>query len=196
VRECVKQTFPAVNDQAAEEDAQRHCIDEVGVTAQNQIGTSDAPEGDTPVLKVPKSPIEHNVMSSVTPAGDLVYWPFPGMMTAPKCIDLLAHLVSETSTQVIVVADRHPAHETKAVEPWWAGRESAIALHGLPRYAPKCTPDELLHNDLKQALANEPMPESPSALRDTIGTMLDRIAGMRNRIWGYFKQMDIDFALN
>jgi hypothetical protein len=69
-------------------------------------------------------------------------------------------------------------------------------LHGLPRYAPKCTPDELLHNDLKQALANEPMPESPSALRDTIGTMLDRIAGMRNRIRGYFKQMDIDFALN
>jgi hypothetical protein len=40
------------------------------------------------------------------------------------------------------------------------------------------------------------MPESTSALRETIGRILDRIAGMRDRIQGYFKQTAIDFALN
>jgi hypothetical protein len=38
------------------------------------------------------------------------------------------------------------------------------------------------------------MPESTSALRDTIGRILDRIAGMSDRIRGYFKQTAIDWV--
>jgi hypothetical protein len=40
------------------------------------------------------------------------------------------------------------------------------------------------------------MPENPSELRATIGKILDRIASMSDRIQGYFKQADIDLALN
>jgi hypothetical protein len=196
VREFVEQTLPAVQEQAKAEGAQLHFLDEVGVKAQDQIGTSYAPEGDTPVLEVPKTHIEQDVISSVTSDGELFYWPFPETMTAPKFIDFLEHLVTGASTKIIVFADRHPAHEAKAVEQWLEGRESEIELHGLPRYAPEYNPDEFLNNDLKQELANEPMPESPSELRDTIGKILDRIAGMSDRIRGYFKQADIDLALN
>jgi transposase len=196
VREFVEQTLPAVQEQAKAEGAQLHFLDEVGVKAQDQIGTSYAPEGDTPVLEVPKTHIEQDVISSVTSDGELFYWPFPETMTAPKLIDFLEHLVTGASTKIIVFADRHPAHEAKAVEQWLEGRESEIELHGLPRYAPEYNPDEFLNNDLKQELANEPMPESPSELRDTIGKILDRIAGMSDRIRGYFKQAKADFALN
>jgi len=196
VREFVEQTLPAVQEQAKAEGAQLHFLDEVGVKAQDQIGTSYAPEGDTPVLEVPKTHIEQDVISSVTSDGELFYWPFPETMTAPKFIDFLEQLVTGASTKIIVFADRHPAHEAKAVEQWLEGRESEIELHGLPRYAPEYNPDEFLNNDLKQELANEPMPESPSELRDTIGKILDRIAGMSDRIRGYFKQADIDLALN
>ena len=38
------------------------------------------------------------------------------------------------------------------------------------------------------------MPESPSELRDTMGRILDRIAGMSDRIRGYFQQAKIDLA--
>jgi len=196
VREFVEQKLPQVQDQAAEEGAQLHFIDEVGVKAQDQIGTSYAPEGDTPVLEVPKTHIEQNVISSVTPDGELFYWPFPETMTAPKFIDFLEQLVAEASTKIIVFADRHPAHEAQAVEQWLEGRDSEIELHWLPRYAPAYNPDEFLNNDLKQELKNEPMPESTSELRDTIGTILDRIAGMSDRIRGYFNQAKIDLALS
>jgi transposase len=118
VREFVEQTLPAAQDHAEEEGAQRHCIDEGGVKAQDQIGTSSAPQGDTPVLEVPKTHLEHNVISSVTPEGELLCWPFPGTLTAPKFIDVLKHLVAKASTKIIVFADRHPAHEAKAVEHW------------------------------------------------------------------------------
>jgi len=196
VRECVEQTLPDIQEQADAEDAQLHFIDEVGVKAQDQIGTSYAPQGDTPVLEVPKTHIEQNVISSVTPDGELFYWPFPGTMTAPTFIDFLEQLVAEASTKIIVFADRHPAHEAQAVEQWLEGRDAEIELHWLPRYAPAYNPDEFLNNDLKQELENEPMPESTSELRDTIGTILDRIAGMSDRIRGYFQQAKIDLALS
>jgi len=196
VREFVEHKLPEVQEQAEAEDAQLHFIDEVGVKAQDQIGTSYAPQGTTPVLEVPKTHIEQDVISSVTPEGDLLYWPFPGTMTAPKFIDFLEHLVAKASRKIIVFADRHPAHEAQAVEQWLEGRESEIELHWLPRYAPECNPDEFLNNDLKQELEKEPMPANTSALRDTICSILDRIAGMSDRIRGYFQQTAIDFVLN
>jgi hypothetical protein len=84
VRAFVEQTLPKVREQAEAEGAPLHVIDEVGVTAQDQIGASYAPEGETPVWEVvPKPPIKQDVMSSVMPEGDLFYWRFSGTMTAP-----------------------------------------------------------------------------------------------------------------
>jgi transposase len=133
VREFVEQRLPEVNEQAEQEEAQLHFVDEVGIKTSDQIGTSYAPKGDTPVQEVPKTHIEQDVISSVTPEGDLLYWAFPGTMTAEKFIDFLEHLVSEASGKIIVFTDRHPAHEAQAVEAWLEGRESQIEVEGLPR---------------------------------------------------------------
>lgn len=100
--------------------------------------------------EVPKTHIEQDVISSVTPDGDLLYWAFPSTMKAEKFIDFLQHLVSEASGKLIVFADRHPAHEAQAVEDWLEGRESQIEVEWLPRYSPEYNADEFLNNDLKQ----------------------------------------------
>jgi transposase len=195
VREFVEQKLPEIQERAEAEDAQLHFIDEVGVKAQDQIGTSYAPEGNTSVLEVPKTHIEQDVISSVTPDGDLLYGAFRGTMTAEKFIDFLEHRVSEASGKIIVLTDRHPAHEAKAVEDWLEGRESQIELEWLPRYSPEYNADEFLNHDLKQVLKNEPMPQSPSAFRETICGILDGIASMPDRVQGYFGQMEVDWGL-
>jgi transposase len=148
VREFVEQRLPEVKEQAEQEEAQLHFVDEVGIKTSDQIGTSYAPKGDTPVQEVPKTHIEQDVISSVTPEGDLLYWAFPGTMKAEKFIDFLEHLVSEASGKIIVFTDRHPAHEAKAVEAWLEGRESQIEVEWLPRYSPEYNADEFLNHDL------------------------------------------------
>jgi transposase len=195
VREFVEQTLPTVKEQAAKEEAQLHFVDEVGVKTSDQIGTSYAPEGETPVLEVPKTPIEQDVISSVTPDGDLLSWAFPGTMKAEKFITFLEHLISEASGKILVFADRHPAHEAQAVEDWLEGRASQIELEWLPRYSPEYNADEFLNNDLKQVLKNEPMPQSASAFRETICGILDWIASMPDRVKGYFEQTEVDLGL-
>jgi transposase len=196
VREFVEQTLPEVHERAQAEGAQLHFVDEVGVKAQDQIGESYAPRGETPVLEVPKTHLEQDVISSVTPDGKLVYWPFPGTMTGLKFIEFLELLVSQVSKKVMVFADRHPAHEAGAVEAWLEGRESDIEVYWLPRYAPAYNPDEFLNNDLKQELETKPMPKSGAELRELIVKILDSIASKSDRIRGYFKQSEIDLALN
>jgi transposase len=195
VREFVEQTLPEVKERAKQEEAQLHVVDEVGVKTSDQIGTSYAPKGETPVQEVPKSHIEQDVISSVTPDGDLLYWAFPGTMKAEKFIAFLKHLVSEASGKIIVFADRHPAHEAQAVEEWLEGRESQIEVEWLPRYSPEYNADEFLNNDLKQVLKNEPMPQSTSDFRETICGILDWIASMPDRVKGYFEQTEIDLGL-
>ena len=195
VREFVEQTLPEVKEQAEQEEAQLHFVDDVGVKTSDQIGTSYAPKGETPVQEVPKAHIEQDVISSVTPDGDLLYWAFPGTMKAEKFIDFLEHLVSEASGKIIVFADRHPAHEAKAVEEWLKGRESQIEVEWLPRYSPEYNADEFLNNDLKQVLKNEPMPQSTSDFRETICGILDWFASMPDRVKGYFEQTEVDLGL-
>jgi transposase len=73
VREFVEKRLPEIPKRAEEEDAQLYFIDEVGMKAQDQIGTSCAPQGDTSVLEVPKTHIEQDVISSVAPDGELFY---------------------------------------------------------------------------------------------------------------------------
>jgi transposase len=193
VEEFVQETLPEVK--AQEEEAQLHVADEVGVKTSDQIGTSYAPKGETPVQEVPKTHIEQDVISSVTPDGELLYWVFPGTMNAEKFIAFLEHLVSEASDKIIVLTDRHPAHDAQAVEDWLEGRESQIEVEGLPRYSPEYNADEFLNNDLKQMLKNEPMPQSASAFRETICGILDWIASMPDRVKGYFEQTKVDLGL-
>lgn len=63
VREFMEQTLPDAQEQAEEEGATLHVLDEVGAQAQDQIGTSYAPAGETPVQTIPKTHIEQNVIS-------------------------------------------------------------------------------------------------------------------------------------
>jgi transposase len=195
VREFVERQLPAVKERAEQEEAQLHFVDEVGVKTSDQIGTSYAPRGETPVQEVPKTHIEQDVISSVTPDGDLLYWAFPGTMNAEKFIDFLERLASEATGKIIVFTDRHPAHQAQAVEAWLEGRESQIEVEWLPRYSPEYNADEFLNNDLKQVLENEPMPQSPSDFRETICGILDWIASTPERVKGYFKQTKVDLGL-
>lgn len=192
----MEQTLPDAQEQAQEEGATLHFLDDVGTQVQDQIGTSYAPAGETPVQRGPKTPIEQHVMSSVTPDGELVYWAFPGTMKAETFIDFLKQLVAAASTKIIVFADHHPAHEAQAVEQGLEGRERGIERRWLPRYAPDHNPDEFLNNDLKQRLQNEPIPQSTPAFRETIRRILDRISDMSERIQGYIRQSEIGVAFN
>lgn len=194
VQEFVEETLPETLERADDEEAQLHFTDETGAQVGDQIGTSYAPQGETPVIDMPKTRIEQNVISSVTPEGDLFFWAFSGNLNADKFLHFLQHLVSETSQKIFVFADHHPAHKAKPVEQWLEAHRSEIEIVWLPRYSPEYNPDEFLNNDLKQNLTEQELPEDTSMFRQTICDILEAIKSMPERIQGYFRQAKIDLA--
>ena len=192
VQEFVEETLPEVVEQAEAEDGQLQFLDETGAQAEDQIGTSYAPQGETPVEEVPKTHIEQNLISSVTPEGDMVYWLFPGTMTAEKFQAFLEYLVAESSKKLFVFADRLPAHEAQSVQSWLEDHSEEIELTWLPKYSPEYNPDEFLNDDLKHELKNEPMPEDTPDFRDTMRGFLDHIQTVAKRVQGYFHQSKLE----
>jgi transposase len=192
VREFEEKTLPEVEKKAEQEDGQLHFADETGSRVQDQIGTSYAPIGQTPVLEVPKTRIQQNLISSVTPDGEMTYWLFSGTMNSRKFIEYLEQLIASTDKKVFLMIDRHPAHTANVVQEWVQEHADEIEITWLPRYSPEYNPDEFLNNDLKANLKNKPLPENTPAFADTIRKILDQIADLPERIKGYFRQAKLE----
>lgn len=191
----IHNTLVTVLKRAKREGAELHFSDEVGVRVGDQIGASYAPEGQTPVLSVPKTHLAQNVISSVTPEGQLRYWLFPGTLNSQKFITFLKHLIDHSTHKIYLFADHHPAHEATCVQQWLDKRHERIELVWLPRYAPECNPDEFFNNDLKQQLQRISLPTTQSQLTATIRHILDHIAEFPERIQGYFQQADLQCVM-
>lgn len=194
VQEFVEKTLPEAIKQADEEDGQLYFADEAGIKVQDQIGTSHSPIGQTPVLDVPKIRIQQNLIASVTPEGDLFYDLFSGTLNANKFLDYLKQLIASTRKKIFLVIDRHPAHTAGSVQAWVDEHPDEIQLVWLPRYSPEYNPEEFLNNDVKASLKNMPLPEDTPAFADTIRKIIDRIAGLPERIQGYIRQAKLELS--
>lgn len=194
VREFVEETLPDVVKRAEKEDGELHFTDETGAQVEDQIGASYAPRGETPVLTTPKTRIKQNVISSVTPEGDLYSWVFSETMNSEKFIRFLEFLVESSSQKIFLFADRHPSHQSGAVDSWLANHSSEIEMIPLPCYSPEYNPVEFLNNDLKQNLKHKPMPNSTPDFRDTILTILEHIATLPDRVKGFFREAKVEIA--
>ena len=196
VQEFVEDTLPDAVEQAKDEDGQLHFADGTGAHVADQIGAGYASVGQTPTREVPKTRIGQNLISSVTPEGDMFSWLFPGTMNAETFLEFLGRLVDWADRKVFLFLDHHPAHEAKSVATWAADHADQIKLVWLPRYSPELNPDEFLNNDLKQNLANEPLPETKDDFRETLQQILEVIRRIPERVSGYFRKSNLEPELS
>jgi transposase len=194
VREFEEETLPNTVKQAEKEGGQLHFADETGARISDQIGTTYAPKGQTPVEDIPENRVRQNVISNVTPEGEMLFWLFPGNMNADTFIEYLEYLVGWSERKVFLFIDRHPSHTAAKVEHWLEEHSDQIDITWLPRYSPEYNPDEFLNNDLKQNLKTKPLPETSEGFRETIRGILEEIAIMRERVKGYFRKAELDVS--
>lgn len=183
-------------NKAEQEGGQLHFSDETGARIEDQVGAGYAPKGQTPVEDVPANRTRQNVISSVTPEGEMFHWLFPGNMNSQTFINYLERLVMWSHQKVFLLIDRHPAHTAAEVDQWLTNHSDQIEVTWLPRYSPEYNPDEFLNNDLKQNLNLHPLPETSEGFRETIRRILEEIASMPDRIKGYFGQSQLEIGYN
>jgi transposase len=146
-----EQEYPAIAARAREQGAQVWFADEAGVRSDHHAGTTWAPVGQSPVVKVTGARFSVNMISAVSAQGALRFAVFEGTTTttAASFIAFCKRLVHAAPGPVFLIVDGHPAHRARAVRAWLASTAGRLELLTLPGYSPELSPDERVWKNVR-----------------------------------------------
>jgi len=149
VQTWLDEDFPKIQAMAKKEGATLYFADEAGVRSDFHAGTTWAPKGQTPVVEATGQRYGLNMISAISPRGEMRFMTVEGRMNADKFIEFLKRLLHKAERPVFLIVDGHPSHRARKVFEFVRKRKGMLRLFFLPPYSPELNPDELVWNHLK-----------------------------------------------
>jgi transposase len=148
VEEWRNSVYPKIRRLAAEQHASIFFEDEASVRTDHHAGTTWAPAGQTPVVITTGKRKSVNMVSAISPRGELRFRVQEGTMNAGKFIEFLKALLDSVDGTIFLILDGHPAHKAKKVREF-VEKEQRLRLFFLPPYSPELNPDEWVWKNVK-----------------------------------------------
>jgi transposase len=193
VRRWLQEQYPAIQRQAAQENAEIHWLDEMGVRAQDQGGRSYGRRGHKPVIPGTGQRFGCNLISTITNQGHMRFTVFRGTFTAEVMIRFLRRLVRQAGKEIILIDDRHPVHQGHRVQAWIAKHAKAIREEPLPTYSPNLNPGEYLNQDVKGTMRRQ-RPHDPKEMVGHLRSYLRSTQRRPDVVRNYFHHPDVRYA--
>jgi transposase len=194
VQQWLEETYPAIEDQAAREDAEILWTDEVGVDADHHPGCGFARAGERATLEVPRPHIRVNQITAISNEGTVRFMTYKGSLNAAVFLVFLKKLVEGSRRKILLIADRLQAHKTPEVTAWVEAHQDRIEVFYLPTYAPELNPVEYLNNDMKGAVNKAGLPECRGTLYTRIVAFMDNLASVPKHVISYFLHPWVQYA--
>ena len=141
--------YPMIQKLAKKEGASIYFADESAVRSDYHAGTTWAPVGKTPVVKTTGARYRVNMVSAISPRGEMRFMVVDGRMNGERFRDFLKRLMHGASKPVFLIVDGHPSHRSRKVKEFVKSTDGMLRLFFLPPYSPELNPDELVWNNLK-----------------------------------------------
>src|SRR4051794_16936956 len=194
IQAWLEQDYPAIARRAKAELAAIYWGDETGISNQDQIGRSYAPEGRTPVVVRTAERITQSMISAVSNLGLMRFMLYEGALNVDRFLAFLRRLIKDAGRKVFLVVDNLNVHHARKVKAWVASHAHEIELFYLPAYAPDHNPDEYLNNDLKQRLRQRLQPGDKDELIRSARSVLRSIQRAPERVRAYFMPEAVRYA--
>jgi transposase len=194
VQQWLEETYPAIEAQAAREDAEILWTDEVGVAADHHPGCGYAREGERATMEMPKPHIRVNQITAISNEGTVRFMTYQSSLTAAVFLLFLTKLVAAAGRKILLIADRLQAHKTPEVEAWLQEHQSKIEVFYLPPYSPEMNPVEYLNNDMKGTVNEAGLPEDRGTLHTRIMTFMEQLASLPEHVISYFLHPWVQYA--
>lgn len=149
VEQWLKKEYPRIRLQAKREGAQIFFEDESGVRSDFHSGTTWGLKGKTPVIRSTGQRFRFNMISAVSPRGDIQFMVTEKSANAFVFLKFLRRLLHGRRRKIFLIVDAHPSHRSKKVQAFLKTVEKKLCLFFLPPYSPELNPDELVWNDVK-----------------------------------------------
>lgn len=190
----LKKEYPAIRAMAKRSGAEIFFEDESGVRSDFHGGTTWAPKGKTPIVRVTGQRFSLNMISAVSPKGSLRFMVVKGGVGARVFIQFLKRLMQGRRRPVYLIVDGHPAHRAKLVKNYIESLGGRLKLFFLPPYSPELNPDELVWNDVKNNGVARSIVNGPRDLHRVVVGRLRFLQKTPERVRSFFQAPETKYA--
>lgn len=193
IKQYMQETFPDAVKQAEEMGATIYFLDEASVRSDAHRGTTWGKKGETPVVKNSGGRFGVNLISAVTPRGDMRFQCIDGKMNSGKFIQFLKKLHKDAGKPILVITDNAKYHHSKMTQKF-VEEQKEILLEFIPPYSPELNPDELVWNHLKLRLGKIAI-FSKEEMKSGVLSIMRSMQKKKNLIQSFFRLKDTKYIL-
>lgn len=169
--EYLNATFPAAMAKAKALDARVFFVDESAIRSDAHRGTTWGAVGETPVVRDSGGRFGMNLISAVSPRGDLRFSVIGETMDSARFIAFLKQLHRDAGGPILVVVDNAKYHHSRETRRFVEQQEGQIQLVYLPPYSPELNPDEQVWNHAKREIGKRTILNKTMLERVVLGVM-------------------------
>jgi transposase len=196
VAEWKTSVYPKIRRLAAEEGASIFFEDEASVRTDHHAGTTWAPVPQTPVVITTGVRRSVNMVSAISPRGELRFRVQEGKMNAGKFVDFLEALLDSVPGKIFLILDGHPVHKAKKVSEFVKEKAGGrLKIFFLPPYSPDLNPDEWVWNNVKNDRIGRSVIMSADGLKSMAIGALRRLQKLPGIVRGFFRDPKLSYIL-
>ncbi len=195
VQTWLAEDFPKIQALAKKQHATLYFADEAGVRSDFHSGTTWAPKGKTPIVEATGQRYGMNMISAISPRGDMRFMTVEGHMNADKFIEFLKRLLHNAERPVFLIVDGHRAHRARKVFEFIRKTKGRLRLFFLPPYSPELNPDELVWNHLKNHGVGKRIVNSREDLKRVVIAHLRFLQKTPDLIRAFFRESHVRYVI-
>jgi transposase len=190
------QVFPQIKKRAKKLKATIYFEDESGIRSDFHAGTTWAPKGQTPTIKVTGARFSTNMIAAVSTRGNLRFMVHQGSITANVMCDFLKRLMHNAQNPIFLIWDGHPTHKSKKVRECIESFEGNLEVYLLPSYSPELNPTEQVWRSVKNHTVGRKSVFGPDQLKSAVIGCLRRLQKISKIVVSFFEDPECKYALN
>jgi transposase len=190
------QVFPQIKKRAKKLKATIYFEDESGIRSDFHAGTTWAPKGQTPTIKVTGARFSTNMIAAVSTRGNLRFMVHQGSITANVMCDFLKRIMHNAQNPIFLIWDGHPTHKSKKVRECIESFEGNLEVYVLPSYSPELNPTEQVWRSVKNHTVGRKSVFGPDQLKSAVIGCLRRLQKISKIVLSFFKDPECEYALN
>jgi len=194
VEKWLQEEYPQIQARAKRHGAAIFFADEAGVRSDFHSGKTWAPRGKTPVIRTTGARFGFNLISAVSPKGQMRFMIVAGKVAAKQFCDFLRRLMHGVKSPIFLIVDGHPVHRSLKVKTLVESFKSKLELFYLPPYSPELNPDEWVWNDLKNNALGRMLVAGPDDMKQKVVSHLKWMQRTPDLIQSFFHASTTKYA--
>ena len=188
-----EEEYPAIVKAAKAAGGKIFFCDEAGIRTDYHSGTTWAPVGRTPIVRGTGDRKSVNMISAVSPRGELHFSFLSGNLNSELFIDYLKMLMHDFPEPIFLIVDGYGSHKSGKTLDFVKSTEGRLNLFFLPPYSPELNPDEWVWKSIKHDWVGKTASRTMVELRNGISKAFSTLQSTAENVLSIFRDPDLAY---